>query len=137
MEACGCIEAAKSRSMAEMIFQRGQSMPMGDGGQSELVRQIRNLREELNWYYHRIELEQLRPEESSPKRLQQLHEKAVSHENELLRSLRELPANEREYATLEAPADFSLARLQSTLPSNAALVQYYSTGYYLLAGLVT
>src|SRR5260370_12458603 len=112
-------------------------MPMGDAGQSELVRQIRNLREELNWYYHRIELEQLRPEESSPKRLQQLHEKAVSHENELLRSVRELPASEREYPTLEAPTDFSLARLQSALPSNAALVEYYSTGDRLVAVVVT
>jgi CHAT domain-containing protein len=137
VEAFTCIEAAKSRSMSEMIFQSGQSMPMGDAGQSELVRQIRNLREELNWYYHRIELEQLRPEESSPKRLQQLHEKAVSHENELLRSLRELPASEREYATLEAPADFSLARLQCSLPSNAALVEYYSTGDRLVAVVVT
>jgi CHAT domain-containing protein len=136
-EAFACIEAAKSRSMTEMIFQSGQSLPMGDAGQSELVRRIRDLREELNWYYHRIELEQLRPEESSSKRLQQLHEKAVSHENELLRTLRELPANEREYATLEAPADFSLARLQSTLPSGTALVEYYSTGDRLIAVVVT
>ncbi|HKV61371.1 MAG TPA: CHAT domain-containing protein [Candidatus Acidoferrum sp.] len=136
-EAFTCIEAAKSRSMTEMIFQSGQSLPMGDEGQSELVRRIRDLREELNWYYHRIELEQLRPEESSSKRLQQLHEKAVSHENELLRTLRELPANEREYATLETPADFSLARLQSTLPSDTALVEYYSTGDRLIAAVVT
>jgi CHAT domain-containing protein len=136
-EAFTCIEAAKSRSMTEMIFQSGQSLPMGDAGQSELVRRIRDLREELNWYYHRIELEQLRPEESSSKRLQQLHEKAVSHENELLRTLRELPANEREYATLEAPTDFSLDRLQSTLPSATALVEYYSTGDRLIAAVVT
>jgi CHAT domain-containing protein len=136
-EAFLCIEAAKSRSMTEMIFQSGQSLPMGDAGQSELVRRIRDLREELNWYYHRIELEQLRPEESSSRRLQQLHEKAVSQENELLRTLRELPANEREYATLEAPVDFSLARLQSTLPSGAALVEYYSTGDRLIAAVIT
>ncbi len=136
-EAFACIEAAKSRSMTEMIFQSGQSLPMGDTGQSELVRRIRDLREELNWYYHRIELEQLRPEESSSKRLQQLQEKAVSHENELLRTLRELPANEREYATLEAPADFSLARLQSTLPSGTAMVEYYLTGDRLIAAVVT
>jgi len=110
---------------------------MGDTGQSELVRRIRDLREELNWYYHRIELEQLRPEESSSKLVQQLHEKAVSHENELLRTLRELPANEREYATLEAPADFSLARLQSTLPAGTALVEYYSSGDRLIAAVVT
>ena len=136
-EAFACIEAAKSRSMTEMIFQSGQSLPMGNAGQSELVRRIRDLREELNWYYHRIELEQLRPEESSAKRLQQLQEKAVSQENELLRTLRELPANERENATLEAPADFSLTRLQSALPADAALVEYYSTGDRLVAATVT
>src|SRR5713101_5380130 len=58
-EALACMEAAKSRSMIEMIFQSGQSLPLGEAGQSDLVRRIRDLREELNWYYHRIELEQL------------------------------------------------------------------------------
>jgi CHAT domain-containing protein len=136
-EAFSCIEAAKSRSMTEMIFQSGQSLPLGDAGQSELVRRIRDLREELNWYYHRIELEQLRPEETSAKRLQQLQEKAVSHENELLRTLRELPAHERENATLEAPADFSLEKLQAAIPADAALIEYYSTGDRLVAAVVT
>src|SRR5580658_5883984 len=136
-EAFSCIEAAKSRSMTEMIFQSGQSLPLGDAGQSELVRRIRDLREELNWYYHRIELEQLRPEETSAKRLQQLQEKALSHENELLRTLRELPAHERENATLEAPADFSLEKLQAAIPADAALIEYYSTGDRLVAAVVT
>src|SRR5207249_10724920 len=103
-------------SMIEMIFQSGQSLPLGDAGQSDLVRRIRDLREELNWYYHRIELEQLRPEEKSHERLEGLQEKVQSHEKELLRTLRELPAHERENATLEAPADFSLAKLQAHLP---------------------
>lgn len=136
-EAFTCIEAAKSRSMSEMIFQSGQSLPLGNAGQSELVRRIRDLREELNWYYHRIELEQLRSEERSPERLQKLQEKAASHENQLLRTLRELPANERETATLEAPADFSLDRLQSALPLDTALLEYYSTADRLLAAVVT
>ncbi len=136
-EAFSCIEAAKSRSMTEMIFQSGQSLPLGDAGQSELVRRIRDLREELNWYYHRIELEQLRPEDTSAKRLQQLQEKALSHENELLRTLRELPAHERESATLEAPSDFSLEKLQSALPADAALIEYYSAGDRLVAAVVT
>ena len=136
-EAFACIEAAKSRSMTEMIFQSGQSLPIGNAGQSKLVPRIRDLREELNWYYHRIELEQLRPEESSSKRLQQWQEKAVSRENELLRTLRELSANELENATLEAPADFSLARLQLALPMNTTLVEYYSTGDRLIAAVIT
>ena len=136
-EAFAWMEAAKSRSMTEMIFQSGQTLPLGDAGQSELVRRIRDLRQELNWYYHRIEQEQLRPEENSPRRLQQLQEKAVSQEKELLRTLRELPAQERENATLEGPADFTLQRLQAAVPEDAALVEYYSTGEQLVAAVVT
>jgi len=136
-EALACMEAAKSRSMIEMIFQSGQSLPLGDSGQSDLVRRIRDLREELNWYYHRIELEQLRPEEKSTQRLESLQEKAQSQEKELLRTLRELPEHERETATLGAPADFSLEKLQSTLPHDAALVEYFSTGDRIVAALIT
>jgi CHAT domain-containing protein len=136
-EAFSCIEAAKSRSMIEMIFQSGQSLPMGEAGQSEFVRKIRDLREELNWYYHRIELEQLRPEERSQQRLRLLQQEAQSHENELLRALRELPAHERENATLEAPADFSIAKLQASMPDDAVLVEYYSAGDRLLAAVVS
>ena len=136
-EAFACMEAAKSRSMIEMIFQSGQSLPLGEAGQSDLVRRIRDLREELNWYYHRIELEQLRPEEKSPQRLESLQEKAQSQEKELLRTLRELPAHERETATLGAPADFSLEKLQASLPQDATLVEYYSAGDRIVAAVVT
>jgi CHAT domain-containing protein len=130
------IEAAKSRSMTETILQSGQSPTLDEEGQGELVRRIRDLRKELNWYYHRIELEQLRPEENAHKRILGLREKAVSHEHELLRTLRELPAHEREHATLEAPADFSLQRLQRNLPVDTTLIEYYSTGDQLIAAVV-
>jgi CHAT domain-containing protein/tetratricopeptide (TPR) repeat protein len=136
-ETFDCIEAAKSRSMMEMIFQSGQSLPLGDAGQSEDVRKIRDIREELNWYYHRIELEQLRSEEKSRERIERLERQAQSRENELLRALRELPPQERENATLEAPADFSLAKLQAALPAGAALLEYYSAGDRLVAAVVT
>jgi CHAT domain-containing protein len=136
-EALACMEAAKSRSMIEMIFQSGQSLPLGEAGQSDLVRRIRDLREELNWYYHRIELEQLRPEEKSHERLGSLQEKAQLQEKELMRTLRELPTHERENATLEAPAEFSLAKLQAHLPPDASLVEYFSAGDRLVAAVIT
>jgi CHAT domain-containing protein len=135
-EALAWMEAAKSRSMIEMIFQSGQSLPLGEAGQSDLVRRIRDLREELNWYYHRIELEQLRPEEKSSERLDTLQKKAQSHEKELLRTLRELPARERENATLEAPSDLSVGQLQSALPPDATLIEYFSAGDRLLAAVI-
>ena len=136
-EALACMEAAKSRSMIEMIFQSGQSLPLGEAGQNDLVRRIRDLRGELNWYYHRIEIEQLRPEEKSGQRLKSLQEQAQAHEKELLRTLRELPAHERETATIGAPADFSLEKLQASLPQDATLVEYFSTGDRIVAAVVT
>src|SRR6267154_6657360 len=136
-EAFGCIESAKSRSMIEMIFHSGQSLPLGEAGQSEYARKIRDLREDLNWYYHRIVLEQLRPEKVSHERIERLQQQAQSRENELLRALRESPPHERENATLEAPADFSLAKLQTALPAGTALVEYYSAGDRLVAAVVT
>jgi len=136
-DAMAYMEAAKSRSMIEMIFQSGQSLPLGEEGQSDLVRKIRDLREELNWYYHRIELEQLRPEEVSLQKLQTLREKAQSQEKELLKTLRELPARERENATLEAPAEFSLKKLQASLPEDAILLEYFSTGDRIVAAVIS
>src|SRR6266446_4929241 len=123
--------------MIEMIFQSGQSLPLGEAGQSEFFRKIRDLREELNWYYHRIELEQLRPEKISHERIERLQQQAQSHEKELLRALRESPPHERENTTLEAPADFSLAKLQTALPGGTALVEYYSAGDRLVVAVVT
>jgi len=136
-EAFTCIEAAKSRSMAEMIFHGGRALPTGDESQSGLVHRIRELREELNWYYHRIELEELRPEERSRERIERLQEQAESREQELLRTLRELPLRERESAALESAEEFSLPRLQTSLPETASLVEYYFTRDRVVAAVVT
>jgi CHAT domain-containing protein/exonuclease VII small subunit len=137
VEALACMEAAKSRSMTAMIFRTGHSLPLGDAGQTKEVLKIRDLREELNWYYHRIELEQLRPEEMSRQRIDELQRKARERENELLRTLRELPARERETVSLEEPSQFSVANLQTALPMDTALIEYYSAGDRLVAAVVT
>ncbi len=136
-EALACIEAAKSRSMSEMIFRSGQSLPMGEEGQSGLVRRIRDLREDLNWYYHRIELEQLGADNNAANRIALLHEQAKAHEQELMRTLRELPAQERENATLEAPTSFSFDFLRGAIPRDVALVEYYSAGDRLIAAVAS
>ena len=136
-EALACMEAAKSRSMTAMIFHTGRTLSFGDAGQSKEVLKIRDLREELNWYYHRIELEQLHSEEMSRQRIDELQRKARERENELLRTLRELPAHERENVSPEEPSQFSVANLQAALPMDTALIEYYSAGDRLVAAVVT
>src|SRR5438067_1413621 len=135
-EAFAYMEAAKSRSMIEALFQSGQNLPLSIGD-SNSAQQIRDLRAELNWYYHRIELEQLRREATSDQRVEELQRGVRSRESQLLQTLRELPVQEREQTSLETPVEFSLNRLQEALPSDTALIEYYSAGDRLIAAVVT
>ncbi|HZR64588.1 MAG TPA: CHAT domain-containing tetratricopeptide repeat protein [Terriglobales bacterium] len=133
-EAFGYIEQAKSRSLMELLSQPVHSTNETDAGQSELVRSIRNLREELNWYYNLIEREQLRPEENSPARIENLEQQARTRENELLRSLQEATDLEINEAGLQrAPAVLSVEEIRNVIPEETALVEYFCVRERVLA----
>src|SRR6202795_2449495 len=75
-EAFAYIEQAKSRTLMDLLNQPVHVASAADPGQSELVRSIRNLREELNWYYNLIDRKKLRPEERPQERVQHLEQQA-------------------------------------------------------------
>ncbi len=133
-ESFGYIEMAKSRSLAELLMRSGPAIRPTDAGQSELVRRIREMREELNWYYRRIEIEQLRAEAPSPERIEKLEKEALAHENELLHVLRELPQSE---SATHGPAIRSLDAIRASLPQHSALIEYFSLKDQFIAAVVT
>lgn len=136
-EAFGYIELAKSRSLTEMILEGAQGSPEDLVCQSELVRRIRDMREELNWYYHRIELEQLRPAENTPARIAQLQKATQAREKDLLRVLRELPASQPETAALQGFQGIPLDSIQEQLPDDTSLIEYFTVGDQVIAAVVT
>jgi tetratricopeptide (TPR) repeat protein len=136
-EAFAYVEQAKSRSLLDLIVRGAPSPPTGGTGKSELVRRVGDLREELNWYYHRIEAEQLAPETRTPERLQRLQGQVQARESELLRVLRELPASEAEQLALHMPVTLSLPAIQAALPEGTMLIEYFRVGQRLVAFLVT
>jgi CHAT domain-containing protein len=136
-ESFGYMELAKSRSLAELLLQHGHGFGALEAGQSGLVRRIREMREELNWYYRRIEQEQLRPEVPSPERIEKLQQQALTHENELLRALRELPASQPEAGLSPATVVNSLESVRASLPSDAALVEYFCIKQQFIAAVLT
>lgn len=136
-EVFSSMEAAKSRAMFETISQSGRNVALNELSEAGLTRKIRELREDLNWSYHRIELEQLHPEEASRKRIERLQERARSQEKEFARALRELPSRERETQFGGVPSDWSLGAVRSALPASTALVEYYSAGDRLVSAVVT
>jgi len=136
-EAFEYIELAKSRNLLELVFQGTQATPAIAPAQSGMVRRIRELREELNWYYHRIELEHLSPEEVSPTRIQRLKSEAQVREKSLLRALRELPDSEPEATLLRGARGIPLEDIQASLPKDTTLIEYFSVGDQLLAVYLT
>ena len=136
-EAFKYIELAKSRNLSELMFQRGHNAPAPKLGQSELVHKIRELREELNWYQHRIELEQMRSAQNTADTVAALREKATEKEKVLLAILEDLPQGSPEAAAI-APAECAtIASLQSVLPADTTLLEYYFAGDYIVAAIVT
>jgi CHAT domain-containing protein len=136
LEAFRYVEQAKSRSLLDLIV-RGAPAPAATlAGKSELVRRVGELREELNWYYHRIESEQMAPESRSAERVERLRTQVQSHENELLRALRELPASEGGQLSLYVPQSLPLPEIREALPDDALLVEYFRIGERLIAFLV-
>lgn len=131
------MEQAKSRSLHDLLFGQAHPMPVEDSGQSPLVRKIRNLRDELNWFYHRIETEQLGSDQRSPERVERLQEQVREHEGELLRVLREAPREEVERHGLQSQATVELDELRAALGPKSALVEYFRVRDHLMAAVVT
>lgn len=133
-ESFGYMEMAKSRSLAELLVHHAQASPEPAPGQSGLVRRIREMREELNWYYRRLENEQLRSENPSPEKIEKLRQETLDHENELLRALRDVPA---------APvlghdaAPVAIEQIRASLPSDAVLVEYFNVKQQFVAAVLT
>ncbi len=136
-ESFGYMELAKSRSLAELLVQHGNALPVDDTGQSELVRRIREMREELNWYYRRIEIEQLRADDPSPQRIEKLQKQAMAHENELLRAFRQIPSPSVGEGLGLGNAIGSLESIQESLPPNATLIEYFSVKEQFIAAILT
>ena len=131
------IEQAKSRSLRDLFLERVRPMRPADENQSELVRQIRTLREELNWYYHRVELEQLGRDDRTPGRLEHLQAQVRDREQAFIRVLREAPVADRESVGLHDTQAVTPVEVRATLGPHTALVEYFAVGDHILAAVLT
>ena len=136
-EAWTYMEQAKSRSLRELILESNRPLPKEAPGHSGLAGRIRELREELNWYYHRIEIEQLRSEDRSEERIHALRVLARARETEFLKRFRELPAADAESEGLESAAPPHLSAVRDALPADTTLVEWFQARDRLLAAVIT
>ena len=135
-EAWGYMEQAKSRGLLDLITRRMSPASTEHPEESEVARKIRDLREQLNWYYHRIEAEQLAQIPAGDQRLVALRELARKRESELLRALREMPPTEAEAAGVKSAVTVPLASVREALGSNTTLLEYFRVQDRILVAIV-
>jgi CHAT domain-containing protein/predicted negative regulator of RcsB-dependent stress response len=136
-EAFGYIEAAKSRNMMERISTGGSRPSRPASTRTGVFQRIQSVRQDLNWYHHRINIEQLESKENTSRRVDRLRKKAKSLETEFLRLLGELPPAQRATAVGGVPVNYSLAEIQNSIDVDCTILDYFATGNQLVAAVVT
>jgi CHAT domain-containing protein len=100
-------------------------LPETQPGRSKLADQVRQLREELNWYYRQIDLQDMRTEDRSPKDVEALRRYSRQQETRLIRTLNLLEQTDQEFSSVQEAYSVELLATRSTLPANTTLVEYY------------
>jgi CHAT domain-containing protein len=130
------VEQAKSRTLFDLMFQPVHALAREEGSESQLAHSIRELREELNWYYHLVELEQLRPGEQSTERITAFRREIGTREKEMARTLRELSITDASQSDLHAPSACSLETIRAALPANTTIVEFFQVNDRIVLCLV-
>ena len=86
---------------------------------------VRRLRQDLHWHYRQIELEEVRREKRSPRRMETLRLRAAALEKQLARSLDELRRTDEEFSILQSGAAEGLDEIRSILAPDTILLEYY------------
>jgi tetratricopeptide (TPR) repeat protein len=122
-------ERARSRNLIELL---SHYTPSGRAHvEQSLLAKIDRLRDELNIFYARSQLE------TGPVPSAQDAKSIVHKEQELARTLRDVSASDPEYASLQQVSIANLESLQAVLPERTTLVEYFTAGDEILVFLIS
>lgn len=124
----GYIEAAKSRSLADLIAFRAHALPAPGGGAPRRVERARMLRQQLNWYSRRLTLEGTSADPRAAPSARRLRSRARACESALAGVLRELKETDPEFAVVQNAGTASVESIRAALPEQTQLLEYYQAG---------
>ena len=135
-EAFTYVEQAKSRSLMDLFLKPAPTIEESDPEGNPLGQPIRELRDQLNWYYSLIEREQLQPEACSQERIAALQQQAKQCEKEMLRALQDASEADTDHAGLQTPSHMPLAMVRAAIPRDTLIVEYFRIRDRILVWLV-
>jgi CHAT domain-containing protein len=131
------VERAKSRSLTDLISFRAPSLISRNPEHSAAMEQLRALRQKLTWIYHQIELEELNLTSRSSARIQRLKQQGRQMEDALMKAFSQFQAVDQEFVGLQNASTTSVEEMQSRLPEDAMLVEFYEARGTFYACLAT
>jgi CHAT domain-containing protein len=132
VEALKIVESARSRTLVESLGGSHENfIEPQDAFEANLLMQISDLREELNYLYKQINQA---TNGDGNRRLPQLQQDLHERENKVLEATRQL--HHRRESAASTLQSFDVEQLQQQLGDDAALVEYTSLGDELLAFVV-
>lgn len=132
------IEQAKSRSLSDLIAFRSSSLEVRGDNHSVGMEQVHELRQKLNWVSHQIELEELNPGVRSAERLHRLREQGREFEDALMKAFTQVQSADSELLGLQnSTGSVTAAQIQSKLPENTVMVEYYLARGWFYACVIT
>jgi len=117
------IQQAKSRTLLDVLSSSRSASWLAPQGRTKHAKRIRQLREELNWYFHKTEIAQL--QKLSRHHLCELRAESYRRERELLKLLREhVPADEKG-TRLQLARTCSVDQVRKSLATDAIILEYF------------
>ena len=117
------IQQAKSRTLLDILSTSGLGSSLSSHDESKDATRIRQLREELNWYFHMIEKAQL--QQDSRRYLLELRTQSQKRERELLKLCREqLAARDVETGT-GFVTTYTVDQIRESIAPDTTILEYF------------
>ncbi len=136
-EAYTYVERAKSRSLVDLLSSGVGQVRRAKPSSSEIVDHVQQLREELNWFYSKVNLEEQGGKVGNDGKISEMRELIRERETQLVKILRQLPLEDEEYASLHSVVSVPTDRIQQSLKPRQTLVEFYVVQDHVVAFLLT
>lgn len=136
-EAYGFVERSKSRALVDLLSSGVGQVRRARTPSSEIIDHLHQLRQELNWFYSKVNLEEAQGKAGNEFKITALRESIQQHESQLIKVLRQLPAEDEEYASLHCAVSVRTERIQQSLTESQTLIEYFLVRDQVVAFLLT
>lgn len=131
------VEKFRSREIADLLSFRANSVKTPSRNRSVLVEQLRDLREELSWYYRQTQNAELIDRTRTAEQSEQMRQLIRRREKSLLETLEAMRETEADFHSIQAAGNIPIDKARRCLKDDELLLEIFEASGVVYAGLLT